>query len=101
DNACIITDKDFTTYIVQWIWRPNRIEWLGGIDQDGRTWQFPRQLVMDLIRGGDQFKVDGAISGRESTVGIYYLDARHPYLATNTDGVPDDNLLALPQHAPA
>ena len=101
DNACIITDKDFTTYIVQWIWRPNRIEWLGWIDQDGRTWQFPRQLVMDLIRGGDQFKVDGAISGRESTVGIYYLDARHPYLATNTDGVPDDNLLALPQHAPA
>jgi hypothetical protein len=57
--------------------------------------------VMDLIRGGDQFKVDGAISGKESTVGIYYLDARHPYLATNTDGVPDDNLLALPQHAPA
>jgi hypothetical protein len=101
DNACIITDKDFTTYTVQWIWRPNRIEWLGGIDQDGRAWQFPRQLVMDLIRGGDQFKVDGATSGRESTVGIYYLDARHPYLATNTDGVPDDNLLALPQRPPA
>ncbi len=101
DNACIITDKDFTTYFVQWIWRPSHIEWLGGVDQDGNPWQFPRQLVMDLIRGGDQFKVDGAISARESTVGIYYLDATHPYVATNTDGVPDDNLLALPQRRPS
>jgi uncharacterized protein DUF3892 len=76
----------------------NRIKDLIG---DGNSWQFPRQLVMDLIRGGDQFKVDGSISHKESTVGIYYLDARHPYLATNTDGAPDDNLLALPQRRPS
>ncbi len=101
DNACIIPDRDFTIYFVQWIWRPSHIEWLGGVDENGNAWQFPRQMVMDLIHGGDQFKVDGAISGKESTVGIYYLDARHPYLATNTDGVPDDNLLALPQRRPS
>lgn len=73
---------------------------MGGVDQDGNAWQFPRQMVMDRIRSGDQFKVDGQISGKESSVGIYYLDPTHPYLATNTDGVPDDNLLALPQRLP-
>ena len=100
ENACIITDSAFTTFKVQWIWRPRRIEWMGGVDQDGNAWQFPRQMVMDRIRRGDQFKVDGQISGKESSVGIYYLDPTHPYLATNTDGVPDDNLLALPQRLP-
>jgi hypothetical protein len=54
-----------------------------------------------MIRGGDIFKVHGAISGQESLVGIYYLNATHPYLATATDGVPDDNLLSLSQHPPA
>lgn len=100
DNACIVPDSSFTVFHVQWIWRPNRIEWLGGVDQDGNPWQFPRQIVMDRIRSGDHFKVHGGTSGKDSLVGIYYLDARHPYLATNTDGAPDDNLLALPQHPP-
>jgi hypothetical protein len=100
DNACIVPDRTQTTFNVQWIWRPNRIEWLGGTDRDGNPWQFPRQMVMTLIRGGDLFKVHGGISGKDSLVGVYYLDVTHPYLATNTDGAPDDNLLALPQRPP-
>ena len=101
DNACIIPDRTQTTFNVEWIWRPRRIEWLGGTDQDGKPWQFTREKVMHLIRGGDLFKVHGAVSGKDSFVGIYYLDATHSYLATNTDGAPDDNLLALPQRPPA
>jgi hypothetical protein len=100
DNACIIPDRTQTTFNVEWIWRPRRIEWLGGTDQDAKPWQFSRQLVMDLIRGGDRFNVHGGGSGKNSFVGIYYLDATHPYLATNTDGAPDDNLLSLPQRPP-
>lgn len=99
-NACVVPDQSFTRYQVTWIWRPNRIEWLGGVDQDGNPWQLPRQAVMDRIRGGDQFVVHGATSGVDALVGIYYLDATHPYLATFGDGRPDDNLLALPQHPP-
>jgi len=99
DNACVIPDTLHTTYTVQWIYRPDHIEWLGGIDQDGRAWQFTREMVMIRIRAGDQFIVKGA--SRTSTVGIYYLDARHPYLATNMDGASDDNLLSLPQHPPS
>jgi hypothetical protein len=100
DNSCVVPDTSFTTFQVQWIWRPNRIEWLGGIDQDGNPWQMPRDAVMSRIRSGDQFTVHGGTSGRNSFVGIYYLDATHPYLATNMDGAADDNLLALPQRAP-
>ena len=100
DNSCIVTDSDSTTYTVQWIWRPSRIEWFGGVDEENQPWQFPRLTVMQRIRSGDHFKVHGAGSGRDSVVGIYYLDPTHPYLATNTDGVPDDNLLALPQRPP-
>jgi hypothetical protein len=100
DNACVVPDQSFTTLNVEWIWRPNRIEWLGGTDEDGNPWQMPRAAVMQFIRGGDKFKVHGGASGRDSYVGIYYLDATHPYLATNMDGASDDNLLALPQHPP-
>jgi hypothetical protein len=100
DNACVVPDQSFTTFNVEWIWRPNRIEWFGGTDQDGNPWQMPRQAVMQFIRNGDHFRVHGASTGKDSLVGIYYLDATHPYLATNMDGAPDDNLLALPQHPP-
>jgi hypothetical protein len=55
---------------------------------------------MDRIRSGDRFQVLGGSSGKTSLVGIYYLDATHPYLATNMDGTSDDNLLALPQRRP-
>jgi hypothetical protein len=99
-NACVVPDQSFTRFQVTWIWRPDHIEWLGGVDQDGHAWQLPGQAVMDRIRGGDQFFVHGATTGAEALVGIYYLDATHPYLATYGDGRPDDNLLALPQHAP-
>jgi hypothetical protein len=101
DNSCIVTDSSFTTFTVTWIWRPERIEWFGGVDQDGNDWQFPRLMVMNRIRNGDVFKVDGRTSGKDSKVGIYYLDPTHPYLATNEDGVPDDNLLSLPQRKPS
>jgi Protein of unknown function (DUF3892) len=101
DNACIITNSTFTTYSVEWIFRPRRIEWMGGRDEDGNAWQLPRQAIMDRIRAGDKFKVHGATTNRDSFVGIYYLDATHPYLATNMDGAPDDNLLSLPQRPPS
>jgi hypothetical protein len=55
---------------------------------------------MDRIRGGDVFYVQGSTSGEKILVGIYYLDPRHPYLATYPDGFADDNLLALPLHPP-
>jgi len=100
DNACVVPDSSFTTFAVEWIDRPRRIEWLGGTDQDGNAWQLPRNAVMDRIRAGDRFIVKGAVSGRVSTVGIHYLDATHPYLATSMDGVVDDNLLALPPGTP-
>jgi Protein of unknown function (DUF3892) len=100
DNACIVPDQSYTRYEVEWIWRPDHIEWLGGTDQDGNPWQLPRQAVMDRIRGGDVFYVQGSTSGEKTLVGIYYLDPRHPYLATYPDGFADDNLLALPQHPP-
>ena len=101
DNSCIVTDSAFTIYAVEWIYRPDHIEWMGGHDQNGNPWQLSRADTMTRIRSGDQFKVHGGALGKESTVGIYYLDPTHPYLATNTDGVPDDNLLALPQRHPA
>jgi Protein of unknown function (DUF3892) len=100
DDACIVPDQAFITFQVEWIWRPNRIEWLGGTDEDGNSWQLPRETVMESIRNGHQFKVRGASTHRESLVGIYYLDATHPYLATDPDGASDDNLLALPQRLP-
>jgi len=100
DNACIVPDQSFTRYQVEWIWRPDHIEWLGGTDQDSNPWQLPRQAVMDRIRGGDVFYVEGGSSGEKTLVGIYYLDPTHPYLATYPDGFADDNLLALPQHPP-
>src|SRR5262249_53268791 len=51
-------------------------------------------------RAADQNFVHGATTGADAVVGIYYLDATHPYLATYGDGRPDDNLLAMPQHPP-
>jgi len=99
NDACIVPDQSYTRYQVQWIWRPDHIEWLGGTDQDGNSWQLPREAVMDRIRGGDVFYVQG-IHGEQAQVGIYYLDPTHPYLATYPDGYADDNLLALPQHPP-
>ncbi|MGH8860363.1 MAG: hypothetical protein ACRDVG_03860 [Jatrophihabitantaceae bacterium] len=99
-NACVVPDQSFTRFQVTWIWRPDHIEWLGGVDQDGNAWQLPRQAVMDRIRGGYPFFVHGATTGADALVGIYYLDATHPYLATYGDGRADDNLLALPQHPP-
>ncbi len=101
DNVCIVTDSKFTTYNVEWIFRPRRIEWMGGTDQDGNPWQLPRQAIFDRLRAGDRFKVHGGTTGRDSFVGIYYLDPTHPYLATNTDGALDDNLLSLPQRPPS
>ena len=101
DNVCIITDSKFTTYNVEWIFRPRRIEWMGGTDPDGNPWQLPRQAIFDRLRAGDRFKVHGGTTGRDSFVGIYYLDPTHPYLATNTDGALDDNLLSLPQRPPS
>jgi len=86
---------------VEWIFRPRRIEWMGGTDQDGNPWQLPRQAIFDRIRAGDRFKVHGGTTGRDSFVGIYYLDPTHPYLATNMDGALDDNLLSLPQRPPS
>jgi hypothetical protein len=100
DGVSVSSYWSFTNFDVEWIWRPSRIEWLGGTDQDGNAWQMPRDAVMHFIRGGDKFRVHGASTGKDSFVGIYYLDAKHSYLATNMDGVPDDNLLALPQHPP-
>jgi Protein of unknown function (DUF3892) len=99
DQACIVPVRAYTTYAVQWIWRPRRIEWLGGVDEDQVAWQLPRQAVMDRIRAGDRFLVNGP--GKSAFVSILYLDATHPYLATVPDGSPDDNLLALPQRAPS
>jgi hypothetical protein len=101
DNACVVPDGLHTVYQVQWIYRPSHIEWLGGIDQDGAPWQYTREMVMIHIRAGDEFVVHGSSSGRTSHVGIYYLDAAHSYVATNTDGSPDDNLLSLPQRPPS
>jgi len=98
DMACIVPIRAYTIYAVQWIWRPDRIEWLGGVDEDQTPWQLPRQAVMDRIREGDAFRV---YSGNAADVSIFYLDATHPYLATVPDGTPDDNLLALPQRPPS
>jgi hypothetical protein len=101
DNACVVPDHIGNDYEVKWIYRPNRIEWLGGTMGDGTQWQLPRQQVMNRLRAGDQYFVQGPQSGSRALVGIYYLDATHPYLATAPDGTADDNLLSLPQHPPS
>jgi Protein of unknown function (DUF3892) len=104
DNSCVVPMLQPDVYKVAWIYKPSligHIEWMGGTrTSDGSSWQMPRNQIMNLVRSGDRFVVDGAISGRESTVGIYYRDAFHPYLATDMDGVLDDNLLALPAGLP-
>ena len=101
DNACVVPDHIGNDYEVKWIYRPHRIEWLGGTMGDGTQWQMPREQVMNRLRAGDQFFVHGPQSGGNVLVGIYYLDATHPYLATAPDGNADDNLLSLPQHPPS
>jgi hypothetical protein len=45
-------------------------------------------------------QVHGASRGKDSLVGIYYVGATHPYLATNLDGAPDDKPARMPQHPP-
>ncbi|MFZ0066371.1 MAG: DUF3892 domain-containing protein [Pseudolabrys sp.] len=101
DNACVVPDHVGNDFQVKWIYRPRRIEWLGGTMGDGTPWQMPREQVMNRIRAGDQFFVHAPQSGGNVLVGIYYLDITHPYLATAPDGEPDDNLLSLPQHVPS
>lgn len=101
DNACVVPDHIGDDFEVKWIYRPHRIEWLGGTMGDGTQWQMPRQQVMNRIRAGDQFFVKGPQSGDTVLVGIYYLDATHLYLATAPDGAADDNLLSLPQRPPS
>ena len=56
DNACVVPIRAYTIYTVQWIWRPRRIEWLGGVDEEQVPWQLPRQAVMDRLRQGDRLK---------------------------------------------
>jgi hypothetical protein len=103
DNACVIPDRVGDDFEVTWIYRPNRIEWLGGTMGNGTPWQLPRAQIMTRIRAGDQFFVRSIQPGStaKTLVGIYYLDKTHPYLATAPDGTTQDNLLALPQRPPS
>jgi Protein of unknown function (DUF3892) len=104
DNACVIPYLTPDSYEVRWISKPSaigHIEWFGGVRPDGSQWQMARNELMSRVQAGDRFTVHGPVSGKTSTVGIYYRgDVFHPYLGTSADGVPDDNLLALPQQQP-
>ncbi len=103
DNSCVVPTWQPDNYQVTWIYKPSRtghIEWMGGTQANGQTWQMTRNEVMSRVQAGDRFAVEGVPSGTESFVGVYYRDAFHPYLGTTADGIADDNLLALPNRLP-
>jgi Protein of unknown function (DUF3892) len=64
---------------------------------DGNTGASTRQVMVDWIenKGGDARVSDGT---RDVQVGVVHPQYGVPYLRTHADGVPTDNLLALPRY---
>jgi len=90
------------TYQVTCVTKPERAsrhEHITHIGNTAERWRFTREEAVRRIEAlhPDEFFVRDALTGKRAVVRVVREAGKDPYLRTQADGVPTDNLLSLPE----